>query len=99
MKEADKELVEELVRTARSFRADGKNRTASLLVRAAKSIVGLSIKSSTYRFKSAAGNKPTGLKKCAVCGFAEDTAVHRPGYGKPPGSKPWGHEFVLFKAR
>lgn len=31
---------------------------------------------------------------CLKCGFPKHTAVHGPVYGQPPGSKPWGHEFV-----
>lgn len=32
--------------------------------------------------------------KCAVCGKGPHSAIHGPVYGQPPGSKPWGHEYV-----
>ncbi len=32
--------------------------------------------------------------KCKVCGNHKHTAVHGPSQGQPPGSKPWGHQFV-----
>lgn len=32
--------------------------------------------------------------RCAVCGFPMHSAVHGPVLGQPPGSKPFGHEFV-----
>jgi hypothetical protein len=31
---------------------------------------------------------------CAVCEFPKHMAIHAPLYGQPPGSRPWGHEFV-----
>jgi hypothetical protein len=31
--------------------------------------------------------------KCVRCGFQKHTGIHGPFYGKPPGSKPYGHEF------
>ena len=33
-------------------------------------------------------------EKCRICGYHKHTAVHGPVYGEPPGSKPFGHEFV-----
>jgi hypothetical protein len=32
--------------------------------------------------------------KCKVCGFPMHSAVHGPVLGQPPGSKPFGHEFM-----
>lgn len=31
--------------------------------------------------------------KCKVCGWGKHMAVHGPFFGKPPGSKPYDHEF------
>ena len=31
---------------------------------------------------------------CAKCGSPKHSAIHGPAYGQPPGSKPYGHEFV-----
>lgn len=31
---------------------------------------------------------------CAVCNHPKHTAIHGPVYGEPPGSKPYGHEFI-----
>lgn len=31
---------------------------------------------------------------CAVCGHQKHTGIHGPYFGRPPGSRPWGHEFV-----
>lgn len=31
---------------------------------------------------------------CAVCGLKKHTGIHGPALGEPPGSKPYGHEFV-----
>lgn len=31
---------------------------------------------------------------CAVCGYAMHMSIHGPLFGQPPGSKPFGHEFV-----
>lgn len=33
-------------------------------------------------------------EKCDVCGQPKHSAVHGPSFGDPPGSKPWGHEYV-----
>lgn len=32
---------------------------------------------------------------CVICGYAKHTAIHGPLFGQPPGSRPYGHEFVL----
>lgn len=32
--------------------------------------------------------------RCAVCGHPKHTAIHGPIYGQPPGSRPYGHQFV-----
>lgn len=32
--------------------------------------------------------------KCAACGLHKHIGIHGPLYGNPPGSKPFGHEFV-----
>ena len=31
---------------------------------------------------------------CAKCGYPKHSAIHGPLYRQPPGSKPYGHEFV-----
>lgn len=31
---------------------------------------------------------------CAVCPYPKHMAIHGPLYGQPPGSRPYGHEFV-----
>ncbi len=31
---------------------------------------------------------------CLKCGYPKHTAIHGPSLGQPPGSKPWGHEYV-----
>lgn len=37
--------------------------------------------------------------RCAVCGYQKHEGIHGPLVGQPPGSKPWGHEFVPERAR
>lgn len=32
--------------------------------------------------------------KCAVCGYPKHSGIHGPVFGQPPGSEPWGHEYV-----
>jgi hypothetical protein len=39
----------------------------------------------------------TGLCKCGAClecGFPKHSAIHGPFLGQPPGSKPFGHQYV-----
>lgn len=31
---------------------------------------------------------------CAVCGYQKHTGIHGPIHDQPPGSKPWGHEYI-----
>lgn len=31
---------------------------------------------------------------CSVCGYRKHTAIHGPHLDQPPGSEPWGHEFL-----
>jgi hypothetical protein len=32
--------------------------------------------------------------QCAICGYHKHTGIHGPLHGQPPGSRPFGHEFV-----
>ena len=32
--------------------------------------------------------------RCAMCGRPKHIAIHGPSFGQPPGSEPWGHEYV-----
>lgn len=40
------------------------------------------------------GGLPCKCGKCVVCNFPKHSAIHAPFYGSPPGSEPYGHEFV-----
>ena len=31
---------------------------------------------------------------CSLCGHQKHKAIHGPVHGEPPGSKPWGHEYI-----
>ena len=33
--------------------------------------------------------------KCLNCEFQKHMAIHGPYFGKLPGTKPWGHKFIM----